>query len=286
MPTKTFTNFYDVDETIASIIKRDGERPHTDAEFHVTQLIQPGQITYLSSVHPITEDVSDRLWALLGTAVHKLLAENFHENIWPEGHLETEVNSHSVSGTFDIYKFEEKEVQDFKVTSVWAFLLGTKSEWEQQLNLYAALLRREGYEVELLSVSAILRDWQASKKNDDGYPQIPFLRKTIDCWPPERAEEFLVDSVRRAVKAKAGEYPPCTKEERWQRPEKYAVMRVGRKRALKLCDSQGEAVVWINQNQKPGERLTLEYRAGQDVRCESYCPVRDYCPQKKGTFWK
>jgi hypothetical protein len=68
---------------------------------------------------------------------------------------------------------------------------------------------------------------------------------------------------------------PCTDEDIWAKPTKYAVIKKGNVRAIKLFEYKDEAedlAATIS-----GSRI--EVRPGVATRCQSYCPVSDYCVQ-------
>jgi hypothetical protein len=76
------------------------------------------------------------------------------------------------------------------------------------------------------------------------------------------------------VKAEAGEALPCTPEERWEGPTRFAVMKQGQKRAVRVFDTREEAEGNVTK-----EGLYVEERTGSSIRCESYCRVSSFCPQ-------
>ena len=57
-------------------------------------------------------------------------------------------------------------------------------------------------------------------------------------------------------------------------------MKIGNKKASKVCDSEVEARNWLAAQAKPGQ-YDIEHRRGEATRCESYCPVADFCPQRR-----
>jgi hypothetical protein len=49
------------------------------------------------------------------------------------------------------------------------------------------------------------------------------------------------------MKAEASEVPPCTPEERWGRPTRFAVMKQGQKRAVRVFDTREEAEAYVTK---------------------------------------
>lgn len=283
----TMTNVHNIDEAIAQVVRRDTFYDTPDADFSVTQLIQPPQLAYLRQTHEheITEDVSDQLWMLLGNAVHEIVRRADLPDALHEERLYADVEGCKIAGKADILR--GTTITDYKCTSVWSFLLGDKPDWEAQLNFYAVLFRRNGFEVGALEIAAILRDWMKSKaqqaeRGEQGeYPPVAFMRVPIKVWPPEEAEKRLAARVRLHKEARAGRFPPCTDEERWARPDKYAVMKPKQKRAVRVLDSKAEAEALIEERGSVLSGARIEYRPGKNVRCEDYCPVAQWCEQAR-----
>ncbi len=200
-----WTNKFNIDPTIAAAITHGEFYLTPSSDFTVTELIKPPQVNALSMVHAheLQEDVSGRLWALLGSAVHEIMhrgaeklglgiAEERLEGSFPVLYPTDEtVDAVTVSGKSDIWYekvpdgaewderlemwrpwFRDGEenakpgLGDFKVTSVWAYVYRDKVEWETQLNMYAYLWRLAGYPVERLVVLGILRDFLDRKGLD------------------------------------------------------------------------------------------------------------------------
>ena len=278
---KTYTNVHGIDEAIAEAVRHDSYKLRGDIS--VTGLIRPPQMAYLECAHAeeVTEDVADGLWRLLGSAAHVVLERAKLTNVLQEETLEVEVGGWTVSGTPDLWR-EPAELVDYKVTSVWAFVLGDKPEWEQQLNAYATLYRHNGFPVEKLTIAAILRDWYKYRSHDEGYPTKPFERVHPRLWAPEQAEEWLYQRVHIHQRAREGDYSPCTAEERWARPDVWAVKKVGGKRALpgRLHETERDANFFMNDQPDPF-KLEVEHRPGKDVRCEDWCSVSQWCEQKE-----
>lgn len=248
-------------------------RPEPDS-ISVTTLIGPPQIRMLTLGHweELVEDASDRIWATMGSLMHTLL-ESYAGTTGHQAErtLETLVEGVKVTGTFDLFH-EDGLISDYKFVSVWTTVGGIKPEWVSQLNCYAELLRRAGSKVEGLQIVAIYRDWSKNKAHDHGYPKSQVQIFSVPLWPSERTTAFMTERVRIHLAAQGGEVAECSAEERWARPTKYALMREGRKSALKLFDTPPTI-------EAAQPHLYIEERPGASVRCESYCAVARFCPQ-------
>lgn len=174
------------------------------------------------------------------------------------------------------------KLTDWKVTSVYSFLLGDKPEFEAQLNCYAWLYRQNGFIVTKLQIIAILRDWMKSRaKNDPGYPQCAVMVVDIPLWEPTVAQEYIEGRVKLhqdSTHYDDGALPPCSSQERWERPTTWAVMKKGAKRATRVFNNEdwAEAVVMAGE-----KGLIVVERPGGSIRCESYCNAMPWCNQAK-----
>lgn len=264
-----------------ALVKAMGEpRKPVKDRFSISDLISPPQIRYYKEKFwdKLEEDASSRLWALLGNSVHFILDKGQHPESLTEEKLTSIYMGVTISGIPDLW--HDWELSDWKVTSVYSFLLGDKPEWEQQLNLYKWLYEQNGFKTEKLTINAILRDWQESKKlKDKDYPEIPFVSVNITIWASDALQSHLEVKVRDLL---ALEPRPCTDDERWLRGETWAVMREKRKTAVKVCNSEVEAQEYLDfliSAQKIKEIGYIEHRKGSYVRCERYCPVHEVCSQ-------
>ena len=182
----------------------------------------------------------------------------------------------------------DKLVTDWKFTSVWAVMHQTKEEWTNQLNIYAHLLRANGREVDAAQIGAFCTDWRKgeSLKYGADYPPIMYMPKPIELKPDVVAGDYIRATVAALESNKPlpdAELPLCTKDERWLRGEKWAVMKGGRKSAVRLLDTEAAAWEYITEFVEPSKQKdhSLEHRPGANVRCEDYCDVCEFC-----SFWK
>lgn len=263
--------------------------PYEDggADISVTRLIAPPRQVALAVQHrgTITEDPADRIWSLIGQSVHTILERANVDGI-SEKRLATTCRGWKVSGSFDHLALEpDLTLSDYKVTSVWSVkesLKGApKPEWEQQLNLLAYLARVAGYDVQRLQIVAIMRDWRKNERLRYGaeYPERQVAVLPIRAWSAAERREFLDERVAIHQAARKT-LPECTPTERWERSPQWAAMKAGRKSAVKLFTDRALAEAFVESAfEVKRERLTLEHRPGENVRCASYCPVAGVCTQ-------
>ena len=247
-----------------------------DADFSATELLKPPQIVRLYNEHEdtVTSDVRDEWWKLLGKGVHNVL-ENYGEGL-REQRFFAECEGVKISGAMDLLS-DEGAVTDYKVTSVFTIQRGLKTDWEQQLNIYAWLLKQNDITATSLTIVGLCRDWiksRAEAKAD--YPQSPIVPIKVPLWRPERQDDFVASRVRVHTMEKT---IPCTPEERWARGG-YTVLGGGLK--PRSFDTMSEAANYINMKQKPGRTFSIKEGNAKFVRCEAWCPVSDHCPQWRG----
>jgi hypothetical protein len=68
----------------------------------------------------------------------------------------------------------------------------------------------------------------------------------------------------------------CSDEERWTKPDTWAVMKKGAKRATKVFDNVDAAK---SHADGLGAGYGIVKRDGGRTRCENYCSVADFCTQ-------
>lgn len=275
-----FTNKLNLPEPIVKAVIND-DYSRGDSDISITGLISPPRIRVLEKKHKdeLTEDVSERIFVLLGQVMHGILeraSENKTENIY-EKRWFMEIDKVKISGQLDAYYYNGV-IQDYKLVSLYSVKDGVKPEYEQQLNCYAALLRHNKLKVTKLELVCILRDWSKGKARlDETIPQQQVLKLEVPLWSEEKALNFLTERVRLHKQANK-QLPECTAEERWAVPDKYAVMaKKGASRSLKNHDSF--AMAELHSTQVPGS--FVELRPGKNNRCEDYCSVSSWCTQFK-----
>lgn len=274
------TNKHNLPESIVRAVER---HDHKGADYSATQLLNPPRILHLTRRHEdeLTQDVSERLWALRGSAIHSIAERGEGYEQYSEIYMEQEISGVQVSGTADLYDIPTETLYDFKDTSVWTIIFGSRLEdWERQVNIYAYLMRQEGYEVQDAQIIAFMRDWQKSKaKFDPNYPQDSVAVFTIPVWTEEEQYAYLVSRVATMESCKDTPdeaLPFCSDSERWKKETKHAVMKEGRKSAVKVHDVKEYA---LKQAEELGPNHYVQTRPGEAKRCAEYCDVSRFCNQ-------
>lgn len=279
------TNRLGLPRSIENAVRRD---PYTRGNAHisVTGLIGPARKRAIENAHAdeITEDVSERIWALMGQITHGIL-ERADDEAMTEERFFIERHGWRISGQFDRYVLEGRLLQDYKMTSTYAIKEGVKPEWVAQENLYALLLREHGYPVSDLEVVAILRDWQKAKAKHDPlhYPQQPAVVLKIDLWPEKQIETYITDRLLAHGWAQH-ELPECTAEERWERPAVYAIIKKGNSRATSVHPTMeaAESALKVLGAANLYTIYTISERPAEQRRCQDYCPALPFCEQGQG----
>jgi hypothetical protein len=212
------TNKYGYRRSIVRAIEKD---PYTKgaSDFSVTELLQPSRQWALKKQYQekLTEDVDDRLWALFGTGVHRVLEEGADPRDLVEKRFFMKLANHTISGQIDLLEHDTLDLCDFKTSSVWAFMAGreAKDEWTAQLNMQLELLRFNGLDAKKLFIIGVLRDHMESKASSDKkYPQMKIVEREIEMWPREKTIDFILSRIESHAKA-LKELPRCKASEAW-----------------------------------------------------------------------
>lgn len=304
------TNNYNLPKALVRAISLDTHR--ADGDISTTQLLKNPREFWLTARHSeeIEEDAISKLWALFGTASHAIAERGECAESLVEEYLKAEFNGIKLTGSLDLY--EDGILWDYKTVSVWGVLLldaQKKAQFIGQLNTYAYMLKKQGMEVKGLRILAIMRDWVSSKaKFDPSYPDFQAQVIEIPLFTEQQQLQYIFSRIERLMKYKDvpdNELPECTEAYRWAKPSEYAVMKKGRKSAVRLFDSEKMANDYIVEkfsktekvissdepdynrvigtNIKIDKNYSVEARKGDLFkRCE-YCSGRKFCNQTEYT---
>ena len=224
-------------------------------------------------------DASDNIWAVFGTAVHAIMEAhkdgNFHEE-----KFDVAVSNSHVTGCVDSYDMEHGVIFDWKTASVFKVMKGDFADWYKQGMTYAWLLTESGFSVRHCCFVALLKDHSKSKaKTESGYPESPVFVYEFDVTPEELEQtgeriKAKVAEIEAAEKLSDDEIAPCLPEERWADPDKFAVMKEGRKTAVRVFDNEENANLLLKELDS---KHYIEHRPAVSRKCADYCLCKDFC---------
>lgn len=284
-----FTNKHGISEVIALWLSSD-DYDYEPNTISTTTLIDAPirRLLMQKHKHEIKEDVSERLWAGLGTAIHHVIEKlaPIDKYVTEERHR-TEITIHDktyiLTGKIDLYNKESKFIEDVKVTTKYTFMdQPYKVEWEYQQNVYAYLLRKKGIPVEGLRISAIIRDYMQKDRFDERMPRRSTIDIELPLWSFEDQEAYIMQRLERhytVEKAFETDYQlVCLPEERWESPTTFAAIKPPNVRATKVFTDLAEAHDWARGQKGAFDIVT---RPGQAKRCLEYCSLQRFCEYGK-----
>lgn len=182
------TNKFDLPATIINVIKRP-QYTKGGAQLSVTELLNSPRIVQLKRLHwdSLTEDASDMVWSIFGTAIHNLLEHGKDEHHIVEERIHAKINGWHISGAIDLQEVHPDGIvlSDYKTTSAYA-VMNEKQDWHNQLNLYAYLVELvKQTPVKKIQIIAIIRDWARRDSEKEGYPKSPIVTIDIPLWTYE-----------------------------------------------------------------------------------------------------
>lgn len=259
----------------------DTERHNEPGTISATTLLKGVKEIVLTDRHwdELTDDASNRVWAIWGQAVHALL-ERETVTTFVEERLSVVVGDFSVTGRIDNYDMASAEIIDYKTASVYKVKFGDYKDWDDQIKIYAWLLIRNGFKAANGRIIAMLKDWSKTEaERDSQYPKSPICVHEVnftlaDIDTIDRFIQAKVQAVSIAQKMSDNDIEACTIEQRWYSGDKYAVMRDGRKSALRVFEAEQDAKLYAEQE---GKGARVEKGPGISRKCEGYCPCREFC---------
>jgi hypothetical protein len=281
------TNKYNLPQTFVNVLNRP---TYTKGKAHLsaTEIINSPRIVQLKKIHwdNLEEDVADKVWAIFGTAIHAVLELGKDDHHIIEQRLHANVDGWDISGAIDLQRIEDDGiiVADYKTTGAWA-VMNEKSDWEQQLNIYAWLVEKvKKVPVKKVEIIAIIRDWsRRDAQVKEGYPEAPIKVIDVPLWTFQQRENFIKERIQLHSNAlfaaeTADDLPQCSPSEMWEKPAYWAVRKIGNKRATTVLDTEDKALAKIEEL---GKGYEIEFRPGERTRCANFCQVRDFCSQWK-----
>ena len=140
-----------------------------ECDYSTTQLLKPPYMCKLEREHDgeLERDITELIKSKLGTAMHNLLEKGVKTS-GADGDFSAETRLYHkfddiiLGGQIDVYDIVNKELIDYKVTSIWSIIFG-KKDWERQQNINRLLCEYNGINVEQLTIVATGSDWQRGR---------------------------------------------------------------------------------------------------------------------------
>jgi hypothetical protein len=294
-----YTNKLNLPESVFNAIKEQGES-HKGQRFTASGLANNSiRMHQLKQRHSegIIVDVADRYKAWMGSAIHKALESHVAANELSEQYLEMDIHlgklgKETISGTADLVTQEGNEyrIVDYKTTSVNKYIFADYEEWTRQLNIYACLFWEQNFSIKSLGVMMMFNDWYPTKvlSNPD-YPRSPVKLIELKIYPKVQTMEYInkrILETRHYDKTPDDELPMCNDKELWATGEAWAVMKKGRKSAVKLFKKEldhNEEQAKEYAEERPGHYV--EHRPPKVKRC-LYCDAKQFCNQYRSLVGK
>ena len=206
---------------------------------------------------------------------------SMHEDYLIEYPLSLPVQDIWVRGIMDLVSFEHKKIVDWKTASTYKYVFGDYETYEKQLNVYrylAAQTEERFDRIEKLELCFWWDGWSQSKTKDSDYPEENVTTVDIDVMSNEDVQDYLnkrITLYKQLAELSVQELSAldiCTREEKMQRDDSYAVKKPGRKTALAVFKTQEEATAYNVAN----KGTFVEKRTGV-ANCVNYCKAVKYC---------
>ena len=273
------TNDFNLPQPFVNAVSK--RQHNAEGSYSATTLLHGVRETILTKRHwdEMTTDASENVWQIFGTAVHSIM-EKEEDNTFKEERFELPVSNSKLTGQVDCYDLENEVLVDWKTASVWKVIYKDFDDWKKQGLIYSYLMSKNGLNVSKCRFIAFLKDFSKTKaKQDASYPQSPVFVYEFDVTPEDlqSTEAFVENKIYQledAEKLEDDKLPLCTAEERWEEPTKYAVMKEGNKRAIRVLDDEENAQLLVNSL---GKNYYINKREGVSKKCSEYCPCREFC---------
>ena len=198
----------------------ENDRETIDDVYHVTEILNPPQVVYLSrNLGAKFPNPHSLVWAMLGTGVHGILAEvagKLGDRYEVEKNFIVDFGYAKLSGTTDLWDKDEKVLWDYKTIKSYAvkkLKAGdfSGSKYADQMNIYAAY----GYpDAKRLVIEAVVKDWSPTIQAKDGISPIEDIE--VPMYPRGETEMLVQTLLQEHVGVQKSENPrPCTDEEVW-----------------------------------------------------------------------
>lgn len=201
--------------------------------------------------------------------------------VWIEQRNSREIMGYTISGKFDMVL--EGILQDFKSTSVYSWMLGSKDEdYSLQGSIYR-WLNPEKIHGDHMNIQFIFTDWsRAQARQNPKYPQQRVLEHRVDLLSEAETHAWITNKLTQledAANLPEAELPFCSDKELWRSDPVWKYYSNPAKtsgRATKNFTTAVEAHAFAAEK---GKGIVIEV-PGQVKAC-GYCPAFPICTQKE-----
>lgn len=201
--------------------------------------------------------------------------------IFIERRKERKLGKWTISGKLDMCM--EGRLNDFKSTSVYAHILGSKDQdYIRQGSIYR-WIHDDIVTDDVIQIQHIFTDWSRGKsKQQKDYPPSRLMDYTLPLMSLEETEQFIgnkLNEIEHFFDKPEHELPYCTDVELWRSDPQYKYYANPEKmgRATKVFDTEADAIA---EKQSRGKGVVITIPG--EVRACGYCPAFNYCSQKDG----
>ena len=252
-----------------------GYRPVEENVYHVTEILNPPQIVYLTRNNPYYVEPDALVDMHVGTAWHSkieevkgfvkelgleheyLMEKNFRikfllpddlpkgiksKKPWVVKGSVLGLNDTTLSGTSDLYIHTTKTLWDFKTMKYYyTFKYLTEGKWEDsnipwQMNIYRVYQYPKCAKMKIL---AYIKDWKSNFPDRYGVGKTDIIE--VPRMPDEVVEKRVIKLLTEHVTAqKTGTYRECTEDERWINRDGVALRCRDYCAASDLCEQNNE----------------------------------------------
>lgn len=312
-----YTNNAGIPLSIAVWLATD-DYDHNDDPNHIsaTSLLKPIKQLILANRIPKADDTADIAGLIpsrYGSAIHNSIEEAWKKNykkamkelghapglikrivinpdrknvdpdaipVYMEQRLTKKLGKYTVSGKFDFVG--SGQLEDFKSTSTYAFMHGSKDEdYAMQGSIYR-WLDPELITKETIAIRFIFTDWKAAEARQSNlYPPLRIASKEYPLLSIQETERFVVNKLNmyfELLDADESKIPACTDKDLWRAAPvwKYYKNPASTGRSTKNFPTASEAQDRLLKDGSVGKVIEV----GGKVNGCKYCPAVLVCKQK------
>lgn len=200
--------------------------------------------------------------------------------VYMEQRKTRKIDNTVIRGKFDFVA--EGRLEDFKSTSTYTWILGTKDRDHQLQGSIYRWLAPDVITVDHMAIQYIFTDWKPGlAASDPKYPAYPIMSHKIPLLPVDETEHFIRGRLQEFERCQAlpeAEIPYCTPTELWQKDPVYKYYRNPQKRARATKNFTSSADAYARLAADGNVGVVVE-SPGEVVACK-YCAAFPICTQK------